>query len=82
MISSLSHTHEEEKFSILDSECRRSVARTNRLDGTSLLLKSQGLNLVIGLVTESFEFGGGEVLSATRAFIYPVVVNSYAQPIY
>ena len=42
-----------------------------------LWLKSQGLRPVIRLVTESFEFGGGEVLSATRAFIYPVVINNY-----
>ena len=40
-------------------------------------LKKQGLKPVIRLVNESFEFGGGEVLTATRAFIYPVTINDH-----
>ena len=39
-------------------------------------LKNQGLKPVIRLVNESFEFGGGEVLTATNAFIYPVIILS------
>ena len=32
---------------------------------------------MIRLVNESFEFGGGEVLTATRAFICPVIINDH-----
>lgn len=71
------HTNEEEKYIILDSGCRRSVAGTSWHHGMFRWLKSQGLKLVIRLVTESFEFVGGEVPSATRAFIYPLVINNY-----
>ena len=39
--------------------------------------KNQGLKPVIRLVNESFGFGGGEVLTATRAFIYPVIINDH-----
>ena len=40
-------------------------------------LKNQGLKPAIRLVNESFEFGGGEVLTATRAFIYPAIINDH-----
>ena len=68
---------EEEKYLILDSGCRRSVAGSKWHHGMYHWLRSQGLKPVIRLVTESFEFGGGEVLSATRSFIYPMVINDH-----
>ena len=70
-------TNDEEKFLILDSGCRRSVAGTNRHFNMHHWLKNQGLKPVIRLVNKSFEFGGGEVLTATRAFIYPVIINDH-----
>ena len=70
-------TNDEEKFIILDSGCRRSVAGTNWHFNMHHWLKNQGLKPVIRLVNESFEFGGGEVLTATRAFIYPVIINDH-----
>lgn len=32
---------------------------------------------LIRLVNEGFEFGGGEVLTATKAFIYPVIIDDH-----
>ena len=40
-------------------------------------LKNQGLKPVIRLVNESFEFGGGAWLTATRVSIYPVIINDH-----
>ena len=45
--------------------------------GSEAWLKNSGLKPVIRLVNESFEFEGGEVLTATRAFIYPVIINDH-----
>ena len=40
-------------------------------------LATQGLQPAVKPINEAFEFGGGEVVHATRAFIYPIMMNGH-----
>ena len=62
---------------IMDSGCRRSVAGKDWHDRMLIWTTRQGLRPVRKFITESFEFGGGEVVDSNHAIIYPVILNGH-----
>ena len=70
-------TDSEHPMIIMDSGCRRSVAGRSWHDKMIRWIQSYGMQPTIKKIEESFEFGGGEIVDATRALVYPILLNGH-----